>query len=160
MKTKPNRNRTETKSAARRCGIDAHPRADEINDDFKETDMAIVIGSNDCVNSAAEDDEDSAIYGMPVLKVLSVCLSVGRSMCLGRPVCMPVCLSCLYAGRSICLGRLVSLSVCLSICLSGFLSVGRSMCLSFGRSVCLSVGRYVCRSISSSLCRSHSAWSL
>lgn len=43
--------------------------ADEINDDFKETDMAIVIGSNDCVNSAAEDDPDSVIYGMPVLKV-------------------------------------------------------------------------------------------
>ena len=44
-------------------------RADEINDDFKETDLSIVIGSNDCVNSAAEDDESSAIYGMPVLKV-------------------------------------------------------------------------------------------
>lgn len=43
--------------------------ADEINDDFKDTDLAIVIGSNDCVNSAAEDDENSAIYGMPVLKV-------------------------------------------------------------------------------------------
>lgn len=43
--------------------------ADEINDDFKETDLSIVIGSNDCVNSAAEDDESSAIYGMPVLKV-------------------------------------------------------------------------------------------
>lgn len=42
---------------------------DEINDDFKETDLSIVIGSNDCVNSAAEDDESSAIYGMPVLKV-------------------------------------------------------------------------------------------
>lgn len=28
-----------------------------------------MIGSNDCVNSAAEDDENSAIYGMPVLKV-------------------------------------------------------------------------------------------
>lgn len=42
---------------------------DEINDDFKDTDVAVVIGSNDCVNSAAEDDENSAIYGMPVLKV-------------------------------------------------------------------------------------------
>lgn len=49
-----------------------HTREDEINDDFKETDMAVVIGSNDCVNSAAEDDADSAIYGMPVLKVLVV----------------------------------------------------------------------------------------
>lgn len=34
--------------------------------------MAIVIGSNDCVNSAAEDDPDSAIYGMPVLKVITI----------------------------------------------------------------------------------------
>lgn len=43
--------------------------SDEINDDFKDTDLSVVIGSNDCVNSAAEDDPDSPIYGMPVLKV-------------------------------------------------------------------------------------------
>lgn len=43
--------------------------ADEINDDFVDTDLAVVIGSNDCVNSAAEDNPDSPIYGMPVLKV-------------------------------------------------------------------------------------------
>ncbi|CAM9717872.1 unnamed protein product [Ectocarpus fasciculatus] len=58
---------------------------DEINDDFKETDMAIVIGSNDCVNSAAEDDENSAIYGMPVLKVWDAkdCVVIKRSMATG-----------------------------------------------------------------------------
>lgn len=58
---------------------------DEINDDFKDTDMAIVIGSNDCVNSAAEDDPDSAIYGMPVLKVWDAkeCVVIKRSMATG-----------------------------------------------------------------------------
>merc|ERR1712088_854952 len=42
---------------------------DEINDDFDETDLVLVIGANDTVNSAAEDDPNSIIAGMPVLKV-------------------------------------------------------------------------------------------
>ncbi|XP_071455597.1 NAD(P) transhydrogenase, mitochondrial-like [Hetaerina americana] len=42
---------------------------DEINSDFTETDLTLVIGANDTVNSAAEDDPNSIIAGMPVLKV-------------------------------------------------------------------------------------------
>lgn len=42
---------------------------EEINDDFAETDLVLVIGANDTVNSAAEDDPNSIIAGMPVLKV-------------------------------------------------------------------------------------------
>ena len=42
---------------------------DEINDDFSDTDLALVIGANDTVNSAAEDDPNSIIAGMPVLRV-------------------------------------------------------------------------------------------
>jgi NAD(P) transhydrogenase subunit beta len=41
---------------------------DEINDDFPSTDVVIVIGSNDIVNPAAQDDPNSPIAGMPVLE--------------------------------------------------------------------------------------------
>jgi NAD(P) transhydrogenase len=42
---------------------------EEINDDFEATDVALVVGANDTVNSAAEDDPTSIIAGMPVLRV-------------------------------------------------------------------------------------------
>merc|ERR1711862_142040 len=42
---------------------------DEINEDFEETDVTLVIGASDTVSSAAEDDPNCSIYGMPVLRV-------------------------------------------------------------------------------------------
>ena len=42
---------------------------DELNDDFPDTDLVLVIGANDTVNSAAQEDPNSIIAGMPVLEV-------------------------------------------------------------------------------------------
>ncbi len=42
---------------------------DEINEDFADTDMVIILGANDIVNPAAQEDPNSPIAGMPVLEV-------------------------------------------------------------------------------------------
>ena len=58
---------------------------DEINEDFPDTDIAMVIGANDIVNPAAQDDPASPIAGMPVLEVWKARTSIvmKRSMASG-----------------------------------------------------------------------------
>src|SRR4051794_2562017 len=58
---------------------------DEINEDFPTTDVAMVIGANDIVNPAAQDDPTSPIAGMPVLEVWKARTSIvmKRSMASG-----------------------------------------------------------------------------
>ncbi|NCV55539.1 MAG: NAD(P)(+) transhydrogenase (Re/Si-specific) subunit beta, partial [Betaproteobacteria bacterium] len=58
---------------------------DEINEDFSHTDVAMVIGANDIVNPAAQDDPASPIAGMPVLEVWKAGTSIvmKRSMASG-----------------------------------------------------------------------------
>jgi len=58
---------------------------DEINDEFHETDLALVIGANDTVNSAAIEDPNSIIAGMPVIRVWDAkqCIVMKRTMGVG-----------------------------------------------------------------------------
>jgi len=58
---------------------------EEINEDFPDTDVAMVIGANDIVNPAAEEDPTSPIAGMPVLQVWKAKTSIvmKRSMASG-----------------------------------------------------------------------------
>jgi NAD(P) transhydrogenase subunit beta len=58
---------------------------DELNEDFPSTDVAMIIGANDIVNPAAEEDPSSPIAGMPVLQVWKAKTSIvmKRSMATG-----------------------------------------------------------------------------
>ncbi len=57
----------------------------ELNDDFPQTDVAMIIGANDIVNPGAQDDPNSPIAGMPVLEVWKAKTSIvmKRSMASG-----------------------------------------------------------------------------
>lgn len=77
---------------------------DEVNDDWSSVDVALVIGANDTVNSAAMDDPCSPIAGMPVLKVWEAqqCIVLKRSLGMGYAACEnPVFVK---AGTSMLLG--------------------------------------------------------
>jgi len=58
---------------------------DEINGDFAQTDVALVIGANDVTNPAARSDTSSPIYGMPILDVdkARTVMVIKRSMAAG-----------------------------------------------------------------------------
>jgi NAD(P) transhydrogenase subunit beta len=58
---------------------------DEINDDFPDVDVSIIIGANDIVNPSAQTDPDSPIAGMPVLEVWNgkTTIVLKRSMATG-----------------------------------------------------------------------------
>ena len=71
--------------AEARVPYDIVMEMDELNADFPDTDVSIVIGANDIVNPAAQDDPTSPIAGMPVLEVWKAKTSIvmKRSMATG-----------------------------------------------------------------------------
>jgi NAD(P) transhydrogenase subunit beta len=71
--------------AEARVPYDIVMEMDEVNADFPDTDVAMVIGANDIVNPAAQEDPDSPIAGMPVLEVWRAKTSImmKRSMATG-----------------------------------------------------------------------------
>jgi H+-translocating NAD(P) transhydrogenase subunit beta len=71
--------------AEARVPYDIVVEMDEINGDFAETDVSMVIGANDIVNPAAQEDPTSPIAGMPVLEVWKARTSIvmKRSMASG-----------------------------------------------------------------------------
>ena len=71
--------------AEARVPYDVVLEMDEINEDFPETDVVLVIGANDIVNPSALDDPGSPIYGMPVLEAWksSQVVILKRSMATG-----------------------------------------------------------------------------
>jgi len=71
--------------AEARVPYDIVMEMDELNADFPDTDVSIVIGANDIVNPAAQDDPSSPIAGMPVLEVWKAKTSIvmKRSMASG-----------------------------------------------------------------------------
>jgi NAD(P) transhydrogenase subunit beta len=71
--------------AEARVPYDIVMEMDEINEDFPETDVTMVIGANDIVNPSAQDDPNSPIAGMPVLEVWKAKTSIvmKRSMASG-----------------------------------------------------------------------------
>jgi NAD(P) transhydrogenase subunit beta len=71
--------------AEARVPYDIVMEMDELNEDFPDTDVAMVIGANDIVNPAAQEDPNSPIAGMPVLEVWKAKTSIvmKRSMASG-----------------------------------------------------------------------------
>ncbi len=71
--------------AEARVPYDIVMEMDEVNADFPDTDVAMVIGANDIVNPAAQEDPNSPIAGMPVLEVWKAKTSIvmKRSMASG-----------------------------------------------------------------------------
>jgi H+-translocating NAD(P) transhydrogenase subunit beta len=61
---------------------DSLKELEEINDEFAEADVALVVGANDVVNPAAKTNTSSPIYGMPVLNadLAKTCIVLKRSM--------------------------------------------------------------------------------
>ena len=68
---------------------------EEVNEEWDDVDVCLVIGANDTANSAAEDDPTSAIAGMPVCMCMCMCMC----MCLYACASVWVSLSRVQHGK-------------------------------------------------------------
>ena len=76
---------------------------DECNDDFAKTDVAIVLGASDTVNSGALDDPNSPIAGMPVLKVWEAETTIAFKRSMGSTGYAGVANPTFYKGNTLML---------------------------------------------------------
>ena len=75
---------------------------EEINPEFPQTDVALVIGANDVVNPAARHDKSSPIFGMPIIDAdkARMCLAIKRSMNPEDPSRAPAMISSLFSSTN------------------------------------------------------------
>jgi len=95
---------------------------DEVNPEIEDFDLTLVIGANDTVNSAAEEDPNSIIAGMPVIRVWLTKQVSNACCCCYSDFCTATCFDCLLL-RLFLIYFLLNFAICLYVFLFFVVSV-------------------------------------